>query len=91
MRFQSTQSIRVAGVKCPELFTGDNREAGAASRDFTKSWVKEAQADDSDPWPLIITTYKDKESFNRYVAVVYNKAGDSLAIAIIAANHGEPR
>jgi endonuclease YncB( thermonuclease family) len=89
MRIQSTQSLRIAGVNCPELFSGENREAGAAARDFTMSWLKEAQSDDSNPWGLLITTYKDKQSFNRYVADVYNGTNESLAEAIIAANHGE--
>ncbi len=88
MRIQSSQSIRIAGVNCPELFSGDNREAGAAARDFTKSWVNSSQFDDADLWPLLITTYKDKQSFNRYIADVHNKLGESLAEAIIAANHG---
>lgn len=90
MRIQSAQSLRIAGVNCPELFSGENREAGAAARDFTVAWLKDAQADESNPWPLLITTYKDKQSFNRYVADVHNEASESLAEAIIAANHGEP-
>jgi endonuclease YncB( thermonuclease family) len=89
MRLQSTQSIRVARVNCPELFSGDDREAGAASRDFTRFWLESAQADDWE-WPLLISTHKDKQSFNRYVADVYNSSGESLAKAIIAANYGVP-
>jgi endonuclease YncB( thermonuclease family) len=90
MRVQSAQSLRIAGVNCPELFSGTNREAGAAARDFTMSWLKNAQSDDSNPWGLLIITYKDKQTFNRYVADVYDEAGKSLAEAIITANHGEP-
>ncbi len=90
MRIQSTQSIRIAGVNCPELFTGDNREAGAASRDFTKMWLQNAGAIDPGLWPLLIYTHRDKQTFNRYVADVYNGNDESLAKAIISANYGVP-
>lgn len=83
MRDRSEESIRVAGVDTPELFSGVDTAAGAEARAFTVEWVA-AQGDDR--WPIRLRTHKDARTFDRYVADVYGAStGESLADALAAA------
>lgn len=89
MRVQTTVAIRVAGVDTPELFSGppEEREAGAAARDETRRWFRRAYHD-TEPsatvwpghgeWPVLVTTKRDRTSFNRYIGTIHNRAGESL-------------
>jgi endonuclease YncB( thermonuclease family) len=89
MRVAAQHSIRVADVNCPELFNGNDRDAGVAAREFTQLWFVQRMW--TEPWPFLIRTHKDSQSFNRYVADVWcARTGESLADAIIAAGHGVP-
>ena len=89
MRILSAQSIRVRGVNAPEIYGGTDQEkaAGRAARTFVIEWLENVPVG---PWPLRINTYKDTQSFNRYVADVTDTAGRNLAADIIAAGHGVP-
>ncbi len=86
----ANQSIRVQGVNAPELFSGTNREAGSAAREFVVDWVISAETSATDPqWPFTVETFKSKTSFNRYIGhVICTDTGESLADALIAAGHG---
>lgn len=65
-------SIRIAGIDAPELFSGDHRDAGLASRVHLQELL--ADADDG---VLFVRTYKDARSFDRYVADIgFTQAGE---------------
>lgn len=85
------ESLRVARVDTPELFSGDNREAGKDARLFAEAWVEDAGVDRGEndiEWPLLVRTHKDKQTFNRYIADIYRRdTGESLADALVAAGH----
>ncbi len=81
----TVQSIRIAGVDSPELFSGTQRDRGAAARDFTARWLADATESD---WPLLVETLKDHKSFNRYVGrLTRAETGESLADVLVAAGH----
>ncbi len=83
------ESLRVAGVDAPELFSGTNREAGGAALNFVIGWVADAAVNAPDRrWPFEIETMKDKQTFGRYVAhIIRTDTGESLADALVAAGH----
>lgn len=54
-------SVRLNGVWAPELFSGTNRIAGAAARDQLATFCPPGTK-------LLMSTFKDKETFDRYVA-----------------------
>jgi len=76
MMIQSRQRIRLAGINAPEV-RGVERAAGLRASMFVNGWLEEAA---SDEWPLLVTTQKDRRSFNRYVGdVVRVTDGSDLA------------
>lgn len=89
MRVQTTVSIRIRDVDTPELFRGDDREAGAAARTFTEDWMANAVRLADDPeWSLLVATRKDKQSFNRYVADIWrSKDGRNLGDDLVTSEH----
>jgi len=58
-------SIRLIGIDAPEINSGDaeRRALGVAAKDFLESICGSGS-------PIIVTTEKDRRSFNRYVATV---------------------
>jgi endonuclease YncB( thermonuclease family) len=93
-KIRRPESLRLKGVKCPELFTGTDRIRGQLARDFTETWLFTLPPM-PDGYPLDVETFKLKDgvtnltTFNRYVATVRCRATQmDLAEAIIAANHG---
>ena len=85
-----TESLRVAGVNTPELFSGDQREAGGAAREFVVDWVIDAENNAANQdWPFEVETFKDRMTFSRYIGHIVRKdTGESLAAALVAAGHG---
>ena len=83
------ESLRVAGVNAPELFSGTQREAGKAARDFVVAWVAEATDLAANPeWPFEVETFKDRQTFGRYVALIIRAdTYVSLADALVEAGH----
>jgi micrococcal nuclease len=92
--------IRLAGLDCPELRSGTDREAGAAARDFTATWV--ASRDDARPageppssaatWPFVVTTAK-ADAFGRWLGtltVADDPSDLSLNAALLEAGHATP-
>lgn len=69
--------IRVHGVNAPELKTLEGKEA--------RGWALDQLLDQ----PLIIESYKDERSFERWVCDVYID-GKSYADMLIDAGHGTP-
>lgn len=84
------EALRLAGVDTPELFSGTNREAGKAAKDFVLTWTFTAEVQqEGNEWPFLVRTLKDKQTFNRYIGYVTRAdTGEDLAEAIIAAGHG---
>jgi len=70
------QSIRLRGVNCPER----NTEAGKVAKVFVHDIFAATNA-------IVVETYKDKQTFARWVADVY-VGNDSLGYLIVAAGHG---
>ncbi len=66
---RSSQSIRLIDVNAPEL----NELGGKAAREFVTEWVRTHETTHSliaPLWPFILTTLKDKQTFNRYLGMV---------------------
>jgi len=81
LRVYTEVSLRIAGINAPEINSGDaaSRARGMAARDFLAHY---------EGWPVVLRTYKDKQSFNRYVADVYVRdTGVSLADLMVEAGH----
>lgn len=91
MRIRSEQAIRLRGVDTPEIFSGtdEERALGQEAALFAERWLHAAT---EGRFPLLLVTRKDKETFNRYEAEVWNAAtGESLADALVAAGHEKVR
>lgn len=79
------RSYRVRNIDTPELFSGppEERLRGAAARDYAASLIADQ--------PLRIRTYRDLQSFGRYVADVEYADADGvwrdLADALVGAGH----
>lgn len=90
MHIHSTQRVRLQGVDAPELFRGteEERERGAAAKSFVEDWLSASV--NTDDWPLLVHTNKDRQSFNRYVASVWSvELREFLGDAVVAAGHGQ--
>jgi len=78
LSIRAEHSIRVRGINTPELFSGDDRARGRQATDDTEAWI--ASSNMGARWPFLIRTFKDTQTFNRYVADVYDAhTGESLA------------
>lgn len=89
MRVYSVQSLRLQDIDAPEIFRGSEEEkaAGQEAKTFVEEWIESLP---DDPWPLLIRTERDKQSFNRYVAVVQRvDTGEFLGNALVFAEHAE--
>jgi micrococcal nuclease len=68
--------VRVLGLFCPELHAA----GGADARSFALRWLTGI--------PLIIESFHDRRSFERWVCDVWSEAGEHYADAAIAAGMG---
>jgi endonuclease YncB( thermonuclease family) len=73
-----TIQCRLHAVDCPELNTPDGENA----RDYVVGLLF------TPPVPIIIESYKDQRSFERWVCDVWLPSGASLADVIVASGHG---
>jgi len=81
LRVYTEVALRIAGINAPEINSGDaaSRARGMAARDFLAQY---------EGWPVVLRTYKDKQSFNRYVADVYVRdTGANLGNLLVDAGH----
>lgn len=76
-RLTAEHSFRLVGVNAPELFAGTNRTAGAVAKADCQKWLWEHQHQDV-AWPYVVRTVKDKQTFGRYLATVYDLEGRCL-------------
>lgn len=80
-----TRRIRLLGYNAPELFSGDDRDAGAAARDALNGLIPPGTK-------VFIETKLDRESFDRLLGTVYAWVSDGelidVAGAMIAYGHG---
>jgi endonuclease YncB( thermonuclease family) len=75
-------SIRIAGINTPELFSGTDREAGARAREALEALIGGKE--------VYIRTYKDSQTFNRYVADVYRiDTGEDVANYMVVNGYAE--
>ena len=81
LRVYTEVSLRIAGINAPEVFRGttEERQAGIAARDYM------ARHEGRD---VVLHTYKDAQSFNRYVADVYlGDTQENLGDLMVMAGH----
>lgn len=71
-------TVRLRGVNSPE----HNKPGGQDATDFLNALLTGTQ--------LLLESYKDQQSFTRWVCDVWLPTGQSLADAIVAAGHGTP-
>lgn len=76
-RVAITISVRVRGVNTPE----QNETGGDAATAYVRELIEGK--------PIIVESYRDRRSFERWVCDVYVD-GRMLAETIILAGHGEP-
>jgi len=77
-RITAAITVRVRGVDTPEV-VGATKAAGLAAAGYAAALLAGA--------PIVIESYKDKQSFARWVADVYVD-GVSIATALIAGGYG---
>jgi endonuclease YncB( thermonuclease family) len=86
---QTTIRVRLFGVDTPELNRADQRDAAREAREYV---LRLLFTDAGQPVPLILESYKDHRSFDRWVCRVWfarlNGPVD-LAEALIAAGYGK--
>lgn len=74
---ETVQRLRLLGVHAPELFSGTNREMGATAKADCLGWFM--QDDRVLPeWGFLVRTEKDRQTFGRFIATVYDLEGQSL-------------
>lgn len=85
-RIHVTWSIRLLGYNAPELFSGTEREAGAAARDALTAIMPPGTK-------VFVATQLDRENFGRLLGHLYvpgpNDTLIDVAEAMIAEGHGE--
>ncbi len=92
IRHQAT--LRLRGVDAPKMGTPAGWEAKRAAM----RWFAHAEAGALTAWPCYVRTHQVAGRYQeyvdrsgaRYVADVYNLAGESLAEALVAAGHAVP-
>jgi len=68
-RTYRTRRIRIIGFNAPELFSGDDREAGALARDALADLLPVGSK-------VYIETKLDRTSFDRLLGIVYVEDGN---------------
>lgn len=68
---------RLLDVNAPEIFSGTDKANGALAKDFL------AQLLSAEP-QVVVNTYKDRMTFNRWVVELRTAAGDSLNARVAA-------
>ncbi len=63
-RLYATKRIRILGYDAPELFSGTDRENGAAARGYLESLIPIGTR-------VYLETQKDRTTFDRYLADVW--------------------
>ncbi len=83
-------TVRLRGVDTPEMKT----KKGPPAKEFVHTCLfhegtGSPESGTGDPLPLIVETYKDRQTFARWVADVWLSDGRRLADVIIEAGHGK--
>lgn len=73
-------SVRLKDVDAPEMFSGDNREAGIAARDYVMEVAPSGTH-------CLIYSEKWSQSFTRYVASILLEDGEYLGEKLVKAGH----
>lgn len=87
------ERVRLLGVNCPETHGPRAVPAGQVAKQFTASWLAQADksAEDTTAWPLVILTHKDPDAFGRYLAIIYNACnGSCLNQALLDSHNAIP-
>jgi len=77
-------TVRVRLIDTPELNSRDTAERtrAQAARDFVSTNLTPIGS------PVVVTTFKDRQTFGRYVADITLADGRDFATEVIAAGHG---
>lgn len=81
-RVSFTINGRLHGVDCPELSTEAGKQA--------KAWVESILRPDGKPIQLVVVSYKDRQTFARWVVDIYLPDDVRLTDKIIEAGQGKP-
>lgn len=88
---RSTWRLRLNRVDAPELFSGTNREAGAAARDFVTGWLTVAPVEPFVKWPYRMQSFKT-DSFGRWVVTFHRRSDEAnLGDDLVDAGHAVER
>ncbi|MBA2706348.1 MAG: hypothetical protein H0U59_00905 [Gemmatimonadaceae bacterium] len=81
-RDYSEKSIRLLDVDAKEKFTGtlESRALGIKHRIALEDWEEEHRycSENPDRWPFYVRTFKDRQTFNRYVGVIWCEQEHSM-------------
>ncbi len=84
-RTYRTRRVRILGFNAPELFSGDNRDAGELARDALSDLLPVGSQ-------IFIETKLDRTSFDRLLGIVYVEGSDGdlykVSEAMIAGGFG---
>jgi endonuclease YncB( thermonuclease family) len=72
--------VRIADINAPELRTGEDREAGAAARDYALQLAPEGT-------PVVLHSEPDTLTFGRWVGALTLPDGRDFGQAMIEAGH----
>ena len=61
---------RLYNVYAPELFSGKERDKGALAKKFLEETIINK--------PLIVSTYKDQQTYNRWVIKISDEKGNNI-------------
>lgn len=90
---RSLHSVRLSGINAPEIFSGsvEERQAGQASKRAVFAWLLQHEAcARRGEFPFVLSTDRDRRSFNRYIGTVACAAGHELVPYLIENGFGVP-
>lgn len=74
------EKFRLGGIDAPELFSGDNRDAGRAAKEHLEKLIERYQ-------PLTIRTEKHRGKWGRWIGWLYADGGFCLNWAMVTDGH----
>lgn len=72
--YKKTQ-IRLVGVDTHEI-NGENHESAVEEEEYTENWLDKNKIDEEE-YPFRLETFKEPDSFGRYLGKIWNKNRDN--------------